>query len=155
MHKIKTLNRYSTSIFAIFICFNLLSCANFDQNYIEGTWVVKDESRKYFFDSQKQAKATIVFDSSGKFSIYEVPADMVYSKSIAKDHLVTGSGMYYISAKSHHIVLNFDEITLNGKATAPFSTNIFISRFWSGVYIYFFQGDVDGMLILFEKSKER
>ena len=132
-----------------------IGCASVDQDMIVGTWVIDDYSRKYFDPLQENAKATIVFDSMGKFTAYEFPLALRVpeQRSRVKVHLITVTGTWVLVPKKNHIQLNFKESKSDDEVRGASGTQLDIINTWSGITLYGYKGDPDnGEWFIFEKK---
>lgn len=139
--------------------FSLLGCKNVQQSDVTGTWVLTSESRQRFLsDTQRKAAAKVVLKSNGAFLALELPEDLLYTPPQAGTGLVTGNGSWkLISVEGRQqIQLNFESITVGLRGNLPYGTQLNVSRGWSAVVLFYFQGgDADqGRRIEFEKEKE-
>jgi hypothetical protein len=149
----KAIKKFRVTIIVVLVCFFFSGCNSVNQSQIVGTWAVKEKSRKYFNDSQKKAKAVIVFESTGNFSAYEIPADLVFDQPSAGDGLVTGSGTWLILHDMDRIQLNFKDFKVDRRSEVSYGCHLYISRSWSGIGLFYPQGGVDGIRIILERKE--
>jgi hypothetical protein len=142
---------------AMILCLSLLGCEVAQPNDITGTWVVKDESRNRFLSAaQQKAVAKIVLEANGTFVASEIPEDLLYGGPQAGNGLVTGNGVWKLSSREgkQQVQLDFEMIAVGQRGKVPYGAQLNISKGWSALYLFYFQGgDADqGRRIEFEKK---
>ena len=126
-----------------------IGCASVDQDMIVGIWVIDDDARRYFDPLQKDAEATIVFDSMGKFTAYEFPmksrSSFAFGTSRTEIRLVTGTGTWTLVPEGNHIILNFKEGKSkdNDEVFNSYGMKFNIHKAWSGITLRNYTGDPD------------
>jgi hypothetical protein len=140
---------------SIFLCFGILGCKDVKPNDITGTWIVKNESRHRFLSEvQQKAAAKIILDANGTFIALEIPEDLLYGPPQTSDGIVTGNGIWKILLLEgkQQVQLNFESITVGQRGVVPYGTQLNVSRGWSTINLFYFQGDPDeGKRIEFEE----
>ena len=138
------------------VCFGLLACKDAQTGDFVGTWVVTGESRHRFLSTEQQkAAATIVLAANGTFVATEVPEDLLYGPPQAGNGIVTGNGDWKLLSREdrQQIQLNFEKIAAGQRSVLPYGTQLNVSKGWSVVTLFYFQGDADqGRRIEFEKK---
>src|SRR5687767_2999801 len=108
-----------------------------------GTWVISAESRQQYLPAaQQKASATIFLDGNGSFVATELPEDLLYGPPEAAEGLVTGSGRWKLTSRGYlqEIQLDFYSIAVGQRAPVPYGTQLNVSRGWSTIGLFYFQG---------------
>ncbi len=147
---------FRLSLTAMLLCFGMPGCKSYDTSDVTGTWVVTTESRQRFLSAaQQKASAKIVLETNQRFIASEVPEDLLYGTTEAGAGLVTGSGVWKLASHEgrQQVQLEFRAITVGQRGSVPCGAQLDISRGWSAVSLYYFQGDPDQVRrIEFEKN---
>jgi hypothetical protein len=134
-----------------------MGCSSAKPSEVTGTWVVTDKSRHRFLPAaQQKAAAKIVLDANGTFVSSEIPEDLLYGPPEAGTQLVTGSGDWKLVSREgkQQVQLTFETIAQGQRGAVPHGTQLNVSKGWSAVSLFYFQGgDADqGRKIEFEKK---
>jgi hypothetical protein len=84
-----------------------------------------------------------------------VPEDLLYAQPQAGNGLVTGNGVWklFLREGSQQVQLNFEKIAAGQHSMLPYGTQLNVSRGWSAITLFYFQGDPDqGRRIEFVKK---
>jgi hypothetical protein len=143
---------------AMLFCLALLGCTVISSSDLAGVWIVKDESRHRFLSAvQQKGTAKITLDANGTFAAFEVPEDLLYGPPAPADGIVTGNGTWRLLLRDDRkqVQLNFEEITVGQRGEVPYGTQLNVSKGWSSVRLFYFQGgDADqGRKIEFDKKQ--
>ena len=143
-------------LIAMLLCFGLLGCMSANTSDITGTWFVANKSRLRFLPAEQQkATAQITLEPNGIFVASEIPEDLPYGPPEAGVGLVTGQGVWRLLSREgkQQIQLTSEQISVGQRGMVPFGAQLTISRGWSAVSLFYFQGDADqGRKIEFEKK---
>jgi len=143
---------------AILLFFGTLGCGRLrvTASDLAGTWVVTDESRQRFLPAAHQkAAARIVLDANGTFAASEIPEDLLYGPPEVGVRLITGSGAWRLESREgrQYVQLEFKTIPAGQRGNVPYATMLSVSKGWSTIKLFYFQGDADqGRRIAFEKK---
>jgi len=135
----------------------LLGCTVTNSSDLAGVWVVKDESRYRFLSAaQQKGAAKITLDANGTFAAFEIPEDLLYGPPATANGIATGKGTWKLLPREgrQQVQLNFEAITVGQRGEVPYGTQLDISKGWSSVSLFYFQGgDADqGRKIEFVKQ---
>ena len=141
----------------ILLCCCLMSCSKAKRSEVTGTWVVTEKSRHLFLPAaQENAAAKIVLNANGTFVSSEIPEDLLYGPPQAGNQLVTGNGHWKLISRDgeQQVQLNFETIAIGQRGAVPYGTQLSVSKGWSAMSLFYFQGgDADqGRKIEFEKN---
>lgn len=144
-------------LLAMLLCFSLLGCSVARPGDLSGTWVVTDQSRHRFLSAaQQKAAAKITLNGDGTFIASEIPEDLLYEAPDASKGLVTGKGVWKLLSREgrQQAQLDFETISVGQRGGVPYGTQLNVSKGWSAVRLFYFQGgDADlGRKIEFERQ---
>jgi hypothetical protein len=140
---------------AVILAVGATSCGSVKAADLAGAWVVTSASRQWLPISQQKASAKIVLDRNGSFAASEVPEDLLYGPPGASDGLVTGSGTWKLVLREgkQQVQLDFAAIAVGRRGGVPYGTQLDVSKGWSAVSLFYFEGDPDeGRRVEFERK---
>ena len=129
----------------------LSGCEELQTSEVVGTWVMKEQSRKWLPPEIEKSLGRITVLADGSFIVYELPEKRYFNpgKSYVREWRITsGSGTWKILSISgiQHLHLGFNKFTFDNAddQDVSYGCPLEISKKWSKVVgLHYYLGDPD------------
>jgi hypothetical protein len=141
------------SIPMVFLVLGIVACKSVHPADIQGTWILRDDSRQVLPAGLRNAEAKVVLDKDGAFVVSNLPGLFFFSQR-RDARFESGSGVWKLVTNDGEpqVQLEFRQIVDWRNGELPYGTQLNISKGWSTTTLYYFLGDPDsGARIEFSK----